>query len=61
MSPQDKMTERKSKIPSIALLSANLAWNLLTPDQQQQSLEYLKQVREKEQASEKTQEIRPKR
>ncbi len=55
------MNERKGKILSIALLSANLAWNLLTPDQQRQSLEYLKKVREKEQTSEKTQEICSKR
>ncbi len=56
------MNERgENRNLSIALLSADLAWKLLTPEQQRKSLEYLEKVREKEQASEKTQKIHPKR
>lgn len=52
------MDEQKRKNLSIASLSANLAWNLLTPEEQRQLLAYLEKVREKEQIREKTQEKR---
>ncbi len=55
------MNKKEREIPSIALLSADLAWSLLTPKQQQQSLEYLEKVGEKEQTSESTKEIHSKR
>lgn len=55
------MNKREQKILSVALLSADLAWNLLTPEQQRQSLEYLKRVNEKEKTREDPQEIHTQR
>jgi hypothetical protein len=40
------MNEQKCKTPSIASLFPDLAWKLLTSDQQQQLLEYLEKVHE---------------
>ncbi len=40
------MNEQKCKTPSIASLFPDLAWNLLTSDQQHQLLEYLEKVHE---------------
>ncbi len=51
------MNKREGKFLSIALLSANLAWNLLTPEQQRQSLKYLETVCEKERTNEKTYKV----
>ena len=52
------MDKEECEIRSIASFSAALAWNLLTLEQQQRSLEYLEKVREKERTNEKTQKIR---
>ncbi len=38
------MNEQKRKIPSIASLFPDLAWNLLTSEQQRQLLEYLEKA-----------------
>jgi hypothetical protein len=40
------MSKQGREIPSIASLSPDLAWNLLTQQQQQKHLEYLKKVHE---------------
>jgi hypothetical protein len=51
--------KQERKFLSVALLSADLAWKLLTLEQQRQSLEYIKKVcKEKEEPDEDTQEVR---
>lgn len=40
------MNEQNRKTPSIASLSSSLAWNLLTPEEQRNLLEYLDKVHE---------------
>jgi hypothetical protein len=40
------MNKQKRKTPSIASLFPDLAWNLLTSEQQQQLLEYLEKAHE---------------
>jgi len=52
------MNEQEREILSIASLSADLAWKLLTPEQQQQLLKYLEKVQEKKIINENTKEIR---
>jgi hypothetical protein len=52
------MNEQESKILSVASLSADLAWSLLTPEQQQQLLRYLEKVQKEEKTNEKTYKIR---
>ncbi len=52
------MNEQEREILSIASLSADLAWKLLTLEQQQQLLQYLEKVQEKKITNENTEEIR---
>lgn len=52
------MNEQEREILSIASLSADLAWKLLTLEQQQQLLKYLEKVQEKKITNENTKEIR---
>ncbi len=52
------MNEQEREILSIASLSADLAWKLLTLEQQQQLLQYLEKVQEKKITNENTKEIR---
>jgi len=52
------MNEQEREILSIASLSADLAWKLLTREQQQQLLQYFEKVQEKKITNENTKEIR---
>jgi len=52
------MNEQEREILSIASLSADLAWKLLTLEQQQQLLQYFEKVQEKKITNENTKEIR---
>lgn len=54
-----QMNEQEREVLSIASLSADLAWKLLTLEQQQQLLQYLEKVQEKKITNENTKEIRP--